>query len=188
MLEIEVENILMGNTHLLGYPRAEVMRNVVLVPGRGRADVLLLPASGLHRLVVIEVKRAAASDAGDKVIGQLLKYYAHALTLGTKAVERFREYARDHQDHARSVDRKTPQSMFKALRASTPLMEILHEGRPLRPAEVALYVATDGEPSEPLKQILTILAIHHQLQIGAIRVDADTIRVLVGGDVTKRMP
>jgi hypothetical protein len=85
MKEKEIEKILMDNTDLLGYPRAEVMRNVVFVPGRGRADVILLPANGLHRLVLIEVKRASASDAGDKVIGQLLKYYAHALTLGTAA-------------------------------------------------------------------------------------------------------
>jgi hypothetical protein len=46
----------------------------------------------------------------------------------------------------------------------------LQKGRKLRPEQIALFVALDGEPSAALKSALEALAQHHKLNIRVVSV------------------
>ncbi len=67
------------------------------------------------------------------------------------------------------------------------LEPLLIDGRPLLPNEIALYVAMDGEPSDSLKRILTVLSVHHGLNIGVIRVRGKGLSILAGSDASQRL-
>ncbi|HJN10132.1 MAG TPA: hypothetical protein QF564_15710 [Pirellulaceae bacterium] len=186
-LERDIENVLVDNVSSLGYPDAVAIRNVNLVPRTGRADVILLPREGLHRLVVIEVKRADAPQAAADVVGQLMKYYSQALTLGIDGLERLREYGEANPEEATGTNRTTPNSVFDEAKNREARERKLREGRALHPKEVALFIALNGKPQDVLKQIITVLDVHHALPIGVIRIDDDSVRVLAGADVTSKM-
>ena len=63
---------------------ALAIRNFRVADTSGAVDVCLIPQSGPFRVVLGEAKAASAPDAGSKVVGQLLMYYAGALTLGSQ--------------------------------------------------------------------------------------------------------
>ena len=186
LTEHELQDAVIANAADIGYPDVGVIRNVRFSAESGRVDIMLLPAEGLHRIVLIEAKRHSAADAPDKVVGQLLKYYAHALTLGTRGVERYREYALANPNASQDNEKTTPHKVLGGL-SGPEVWQQLAEGRQLQPQEIGLYLAFDGHPSSVLKQIITVLDVHHNLRIGAIQVAHDRARILTGAHFTKSL-
>lgn len=187
MNEHELQASIVAVANELGFPNVAAIRNVRFSPESGRADVVLLPKEGLHRIVLIEAKLSDADDAQDKVIGQLLKYYSQALRLGVEGVELMRSYACGDREAACSNEITTPSKIAGGVSLETAWAE-LQKGRPLRPEEIALFVAFNGELSPILRQTITALDVHHDLRIGAIRVAGGKASVLAGADLTQRWP
>lgn len=71
--------------------------------GFGAVDLLLLPETGLHRLVLVEVKHSNSADTPGRLVGQLLAYYLAALRLGSEGLELLREFARQPRAHEAST-------------------------------------------------------------------------------------
>jgi hypothetical protein len=182
--ESEIHEALIANADEIGYPDVANMRNAVFQPGDGAVAVAMFPAEGSHRLVLIEVKMA--TDASDKVVGQLVKYYSQALLLSVEGLGAYREYALANREDARGKYRTNPRIVLGKSDAEA-WCELKH-GRRLRPKDVALFVAFNGEVCPVLRQIHTVLRLHHNLRIGAIRVDDDgSANVLAGDHLTNRM-
>ncbi len=57
--ERAIEDAVMAHPEALGFPGAPAIRNVRVSPSSGRIDVMLLPVTGPHRLVLVEAKRCS---------------------------------------------------------------------------------------------------------------------------------
>jgi hypothetical protein len=66
----------------------------------GIVDLLLLPASGPRKVVLIEVKAGANAEGHAKVVGQLLLYLTGVLRIGSRGIELMRTFAQSHLDTA----------------------------------------------------------------------------------------
>src|SRR5687767_6044732 len=106
--ETAIEDAIIARPDLLGFYGANAIRNFRLADKSGAVDVVLFPQEGSIRLVLIEAKVATAADANSKVIGQLLMYYGGALIMGSDGVELLQEFARNYQNEAHSIPRKSP--------------------------------------------------------------------------------
>jgi hypothetical protein len=138
----------------------------------GRIDLMLLPEGGKFRLGLVEAKCLKAPDAEAKVIGQLLKYYACAISdLGTEGVERYRAYANEQMCAAHCERPTTPQHVCNGKN-----VKCLSRGIKLKPEDIALFVAIDGAPSKTLRRIITLLRDKHDLDIGILRVSNGRIK------------
>src|SRR5881396_550131 len=97
------------STGRLGYKDSLVIRRAKMGRGGfGFVDVMFLPVTGPHRLVLAEVKQKNSGDAAGKVVGQALLYYAAALGIGLDGLEVLRRYARKNQ---RTAKRAAPKSL-----------------------------------------------------------------------------
>ncbi len=175
--ETTIENAIMARPDLLGFPGALAIRNFRVADSSGAVDVVLIPESGPIRLVLVEAKAASATDAGCKVVGQLLMYYAGALTLGLDGVELLRRFARNFQDEARAIPRTSPQKVIEKVlgvrHPNTHCFELLTKGIPLTPKEVLLFVALDDKPHHVLVPLLRMLREFHALHVGLVVVRGD---------------
>lgn len=165
-----LEEAIMRSPEALGYAGALAIRNCRVSLPTGRVDLMLLPQAGPVRLVLVEAKAASAPDAASKVVGQILMYYAGALSFGQRGVELLREFAVAHPERARSTAIISP----KALTGISPpikAFERLAEGKRLTPAQIALFVALDGSPHRGLEPTLAVLRDHHQLNIHCVVVN-----------------
>src|SRR5439155_11738381 len=103
-------------------------------------DVVLIPQDGPIRLVLVETKAARAANAACKVIGQLLMYYAGALTFGLDGINVLREFARNFQNVALTIPRKSPQKVLHNVKGvlypNSRCLELLTNGTSLNPNEV----------------------------------------------------
>jgi len=165
-MESIIEEAIMKNPGELGYAEALAIRNVRIAPVAGRIDVLLLPTKGKKRLVLVETKQSAASDAASKVAGQLLMYYAGALNLSTSGLDIIRDFIIEYPDEAWSKGWISAQRMCDGLSkdAAWKLMQNPKNKR-LSPAEIDLFIAVDGTPKQSLIDIVDMLNTHHQLGI-----------------------
>ncbi|HYR77961.1 MAG TPA: hypothetical protein VEM96_19245 [Pyrinomonadaceae bacterium] len=170
--ETVIENAIIARPDLVGFPGALAIRNFRLADSSGAVDVVLIPQGGPVRLVLVEAKSASAADAGCKVVGQLLMYYAGALTFGLDGVELLRKFAQNFQDDALSIPRISPQKVIdKVLGARHPnthCFELLTTGIHLTPKEVALFVALNDKPHHVLLPLLRMLRESHALPIGLV--------------------
>jgi len=156
----------------LGYPGALCVSGLIWGDAGGAADLVIFPTSGTVRVAIVEAKRAHADAFGGRnpqahahVVGQLLKYYARALSLGTKGVQAVTSELR-----ARGKRRYRRLSLRQIVQASNgnAAREILTAGRPLKPEEIRLHIlinrSTDAlERRLPL--ICQVLQRHHRLPI-----------------------
>ena len=92
--EADIEDAIMAQPEILGFPMALAIRNFRVADTSGAVDVCLIPQSGPFR-VVLGGRRRRVPDAGSKVVGQLLMYYAGALTLGSQGINALRELAKN---------------------------------------------------------------------------------------------
>jgi hypothetical protein len=164
--EHEIEDAVMRQPEILGFPRAMAIRNVRVAWHFGRVDIMLFPRRGRTKVVLVEVKHSTAPEAICKVVGQLLMYYAGALTIGETGLDLFRRYAREHPDEARSLKMISPKALTGGLTPPTTAWERIGSGKKLRPEEIALFVALNAQPHPALRLAIRRLRAHHGLPIG----------------------
>lgn len=161
-----IEDAIMRRPDKLGYPGALSIRNWRVAVTCGRVDVGLLPIQGPKKLVLVEAKSVYAPDAASKVVGQLLMYYAGALTLGSKGLACLRNFAMNKS--ARDTSRK-PLIRLSGDKCRTEIAWAkLSSGKLLLPHQLSLFIALDGEPSSVLLAILQALQCSHDLSIGLV--------------------
>jgi len=129
---------------LLGFPGAVALYQAQIGNQSGFVDLVLFP-SQRTKVVLVEAKRAADGRAAADVIGQLLKYYTHALNLGQAGVERMRNLASD-LSHGRVLRSRqvSLKSLFNA-KSSVSAQEEAAAGDQLHPADIELIVALDDD-------------------------------------------
>lgn len=170
--EYKIEEAVIINYKALGYKKIyHPMRRVLLYRWSGIVDLILLPKDHKHRLVLVEAKHSANAEAGEKVIGQLLKYYAYALRIGEEGLNHLINFAETEPEEARKATKITPQRLTKQHRNQA--MPEMEKGKHLRPEEIGLFVAVNHEPESSLLEIVSILKKYHKLNIGIIQVASD---------------
>jgi hypothetical protein len=164
--EAAIEAAIMAQPELLGFPGALAIRRCRVAQPCGLVDLILLPPAGPTRLVLVEANASSAPDAAAKVIGQLLMYYAGALMLGEEGLAMLRSFARDNPERACSTSKISPKAVTGGLSPGDLAWDAMYRGTKLRPDEIALFVAFDGEPHRAFVPTLQALAGHHGLPIG----------------------
>jgi hypothetical protein len=174
--ETVIEEAILRQPDLLGYPDAQIIRHCRIGPDSGLVDLVLLPKDGPVRLVLVEAKACDAHDAASKCVGQLLMYYADALRLGSHALDLMRSYAKTHLEQAVSKSKISHKMLTnKSSVESWPLMS---SGQLLAPSDLRLFLALDGEPRHALEPLLGCLRDRHNLKIGLVVVrDGAIVRV-----------
>jgi hypothetical protein len=161
------------NPEALGFPGATALNHISLGDQGGYVDLALCPRSS-PSIVLIEAKRSGNPGSAADVVGQLLKYYTHALALGSEGIDVLRKQAvRWGCD-----DRPSRLLSLKWLFDAPSLEEAqvrASAGKALRPQDVALVVAVDAVAPkfEPrLFRAVEALEKHHGLCIGVAVVHA----------------
>jgi hypothetical protein len=150
-----IENAVIRNPGAIGFPDADLIRNVRVGRRFGRVDVLLLPRSGQIKVVLVEAKRTVAADAASKVLGQLLMYYSGAMRIGESGLECYRNFARTRARDARSRRPVTGVALTGGMRVPEAWRH-MESGEKLKPScryqhtaiaesATALYLRTDGD-------------------------------------------
>jgi hypothetical protein len=163
-------NVIRNRERVLGIRDSLFLRRSALGRGFGVADLVILPARGRHRLVIVEAKQATSPDAKIKVLGQLLMYYAGALEFGARGLRLMRQYAALHPREARSRRRKSLKALSGGLTPPDEAWAELRKGRKIRPEQIALYAALDSKPGPALTSALSAMSRHHGLDVGVISV------------------
>ena len=175
--EYQIEQAVILNYHKLGYSQIHPpVRRVVLYRGAGIVDLVLLPKKSKHKLVLVEAKQHRNNESGEKVIGQLLKYYAYALTIGMKRLDRLKDFADNNPLEAQGAAKISFQKLCGGIYRDDAL-PLMTQGRRLRPDEIRLFVAVDGQVEESLSLIVKTLRDYHGLNIRVIQVLDGTITV-----------
>ena len=164
--ECAIEDAIITQPEALGFPRALAVRRCRIAQPCGLVDLVLLPEAGPTRLVLVEAKSSRAPDAAAKVIGQLLMYYAGALMLGANGLAMLRAFAHDNPDRARGTTKISPKALTGGLSPGNRAWSAMYSGDKLRPEEIALFVALDGEPHRALVPTLAVLKRYHNLPVG----------------------
>jgi len=148
---------------LVGYPGAAALHHVQVGDQSGYVDLILLPRTGPKKLVLVEAKRARDRRSSADVLGQLLKYYAHALDLGDSGVELLQEAAQRDRRKGRLLS-------FKELtHGVTP------RGGQLDPRKLDLLVALDYAAPKigpRLVKTATVLRELHGISVGVLVVES----------------
>jgi hypothetical protein len=168
--EQEIEDQVIGSLGWFGYQGAPWIRRAKLGrEGFGAVDLLLLPESGPHRVVLIEVKHAGSKDTPGRLVGQLLAYYVASLQLGSQGINCLRRFALGADAH--STGPKSLQ-MLSGLGPGSRNedLKLLRAGRRVTSDEVALLivVGTDdasAENRESLSELRTWLLSNAKLDI-----------------------
>jgi hypothetical protein len=176
--EYRIESAVLSEPGKLGFPDALGIRNLRMSPESGRVDVALLPRSGSIKLVLIETKVATAKDAASKVIGQLLMYYAAALSLGANGLDCLRTFARTEQ--AMTPGNKSLIALSGGLTPTEAAWRRLCEGDRVRPEEIALSIALDSSPHPALRLTLATLKMYHGLSVSIVITDGRRIQQVLG--------
>jgi hypothetical protein len=172
--EYKIEEAVMNNHQLLGYKKIyNPIRRVLLYRGAGIVDLVLLPRESKHRLVLVEAKHSSNPESGEKVIGQLLKYYSYALNFGENAIELLINFSEKNPVLARGIKRVTPQQLSGGKHRNYAMPEMLKGKQFLQPDEIGLFVAIDNKIEPSLSMIVSKLRRHHNLNIGIIQVLPD---------------
>ena len=158
------------------YKSALAIRNVRIHPFKfsGLVDVILLPETGTHKIALVECKVFNARDAGDKSVGQLLKYLTFGLKLGNDTLLAIRDYATNNRQVAQSIDRITPKQMMNVTLESK-CVESWPNGGTLSPSEIGLYIALDGPAPPQLELITETMRDYCGLNVGIVVVEEDRL-------------
>ncbi len=175
--EYKIEEAVIRNHEKLGYGLIyPPIRRVLFYRGSGFVDLVLLPKENKHRLVLVEAKHSTNAESGEKVIGQLLKYYAYALSLGENSLSLLANFAENNIKVAYGTTKITPQKLCGGLHRDEAMPQMI-EGKRLQSEEIGLFVAIDGKVEASLSLIVSTLREQHNLSIGIIQVSDDTILI-----------
>lgn len=155
---------------MLGYGDSLFIRRCRAGRGFGIVDLMLLPAKGPHRIVLVEAKLADSAEASAKVVGQLLLYYAGVLHIGMRGLRMLRNFAESNSARARSCSPKLLKSLSGGISPPEDAWREFQKGKKIQPAQIGLFIALDGEAPQGLKSLLQNLAINHHLEVGVITV------------------
>jgi hypothetical protein len=158
---------------VLGFREAVGLHHCQLGNQSGYVGLVLFPKHK-YRLVLVEAKRAADSRSAADVVGQLFKYYTHALALGHEGVKGLREGAAKWGGSQRPSRLLSLKQLFGA-RSLSEAQDQARKGQPLLPRDIGLVIALDAVAPklEPrLFRALDALWEHHRLSIGVAVVDA----------------
>lgn len=153
-----------------GYAGAVALHQVQLGDQSGYADLILIPRRGAKKLIVVEAKHARDRRSSADVIGQLLKYYAHALDLGAAGLAAYTTCARK----ARRRRRLSRLLSFKAVLGCASLEEAKEKavrGAHLRPKDIQLLVALDMDARKFAPRLLKtvrLLRRLHDIPLGIV--------------------
>jgi hypothetical protein len=168
--ERAIENAVISHPEVLGFPGALAIRNVRVAETCGRVDVMLLPATGPVRLVLVEAKVTGAPDAASKVVGQLLMYYGGALTIGARGLECLKAFAAQTET-ALGPTTKSVKQLTCGISPPPAAWKAMSQGEKLKPSEIGLFVALDASPHGAFPVALRALREHHGLSVGLIGVE-----------------
>lgn len=172
MAEQHITRVAAKHPEQLGYPGALTVSGFVWGDAGGVADLVIFPTKGRVRLAIVEVKRAKRDAFGGRnpqahadVVGQLLKYYARALTLDIREVKAVVKYleGRGKSHHRRLSLRRVANTSAIGAAPRTG-----RAGRTLKPEEVRLHILVN-RPTTALRRrlprICRVLKRHHRLPI-----------------------
>ena len=162
--------VIRNRASVLGLGDSVYIRRCRMGPDHGVADLVILPQSGRHKLIIVEAKQVSSVDSKIKVVGQLLMYYAGALELGLQGVRLLQRYAVEHHRYAQSQHRSSLKAISGGLTPAGAAWAALRKGRRLRPDNIRLVAALDSDPGVVLKQALVALSEHHGLEVGVISI------------------
>jgi len=158
MAEDHILTPIAASPDILGYTGALSLHEAHLGIGAGHLDLLVIPdpkkkrkGKPPPRLVLVEAKKVAAKDAADKVVGQLLKYYAHARQIGHKGLDRLRAYAATSPEYKLM---SLPAAM--GVDSEPEAAKLLAEGHQLKPWQIELVIVFD-EPAPKLELRLRLM-------------------------------
>ena len=163
--ETPIENAIIDNPGALGYPDAFAIRHCRIGQPSGLVDIVLLPRVGPVDLVLVEAKAVTSSDATSKVIGQLLMYYAGALSFGQDGLDLLRSFAEDEPDEAKGQKKISPKRLTDGETPATSAWKVLQGGPPLSPERIQLWVAFDQQPHAAFIDVVRVLRERHALHI-----------------------
>lgn len=182
--ELAIEDAIINDPGALGFPGATAIRHVRVSPDSGLVDLMLLPARGAAKLILIEAKDERNEEASSKVIGQLLMYYGGALQLGRQGLEQIREYAKTETDVARSKN-KISLNKLAGTAPTAASWSILRNGPKLSPSDIRLFIALNNDPSPGLSAALNAVRLHHGLCIDVAVLSCNGVRLVdVTGNAT----
>jgi hypothetical protein len=147
--ELQIEDAIIKNPGALGYPGASAIRRVRVSPNSGVVDLMLMPAEGAAKLILIEAKDERNKEASSKVIGQLLMYYGGALQLGRQGLQRICEFAETNTAVAHSNEKISLVKLAGA-NPTQAAWSILQNGNRLGPKDIRLFIALNGNPTPGL--------------------------------------
>ena len=179
--ETVIEDAILDNPGALGYPDALAIRHCRIGQPSGLVDIVLLPRFGHVDLVLVEAKATAAPDAASKVIGQLLMYYAGALSFGQNGLALLRRFAEGHPIEAQGHKKISPKRLT-GLTPATAAWKVLQDGPPLSPERIQLYVAFDQQPHAAFIDVVRVLRERHELHIGYCVVQKGRVSRVVRAD------
>jgi hypothetical protein len=177
--ETAIEDAVIRQPGILGFPQADAIRNVRVGLVHGRVDLMLLPRRGRTKLVLVEAKHSTATDAVSKVIGQLFMYYSGARDIGLDGLSYFRDFARDNPEAALSSSPVSGKALT-GLSPATAAWARIARGRKLGPDEIAIFVALNAPPHEALQLAVRRLRKDHGLKVGICVAGQTGLRLLVG--------
>lgn len=179
-----IEDAIMRKPDKLGYDGALSIRNWRVALTCGFLDVGLLPIEGPKKLVLVETKVVKAPDAASKVVGQLLMYYAGALTLGSEGLACLQTFAdkkcsrcskglacrspRADKKCARDTSKKSLIRLSGGLDRTEDAWEKLSSGKLLLPHQLSLFIALNDKPHKFLREMLGALRRNYGLSIGLV--------------------
>jgi hypothetical protein len=146
-------------------------------------DVGLLPIKGPKKLVLVEAKCVKAPDAASKVVGQLLMYYAGALTVGSEGLTCLQTFAdkncarcskglacRSHPADKKCARDTSKKSLVRlaGLGPTDAAWEKMKSGKLLLPHQLRLFIALDDKPHKFLRAMLRALQRNYGLSIGLV--------------------
>jgi hypothetical protein len=155
------------NPEALGFPNATALNHLQMGDQSGYIDLVLFPAEG-PSLVLIEAKHAADSRSAADSVGQLVKYYTHALSLGSDGLAILRTTATASRSGSRPSRLLSLKSIFAA-GSQAEAQTRAGAGMPIRPQDVALVIAVDQVArkfEQRLFRTVEALDHHHGLSIG----------------------
>lgn len=163
--EVLIENAIIANPGKLGFPGALAIRRCRVAEPCGLIDLVLLPATGPTRLVLIEAKASSSRDSASKVVGQLLMYYGGALMLGSDGLQFLREFATQYAEKATGKTKVSAKALTGGLTPPSKAWEAMYNGARVAPDEIQLFIGLDGEPHRAFEHTLQALS-RHGLKVG----------------------
>jgi hypothetical protein len=176
--ETLIENAIISNPDKLGFPGALAIRRCRVAEPCGLIDLILLPVTGRKRVVLIEAKASNAPDSASKVVGQLLMYYGGALMLGSDGIEILRTFAEQHREKAIATTKISPKALTGGLTPAKQAWDKMYRGTPIKPEEIQLFIALNGDPHRAFEHTLKALRCHG-LDIGYCIVRRSRVEVVM---------